>query len=153
MAQRRHRAIGHRDRAVHAAFDLRQHEGAGGARDMRARARLRPGAGMQSGADRKREQRVPGRIKFDLVDAITVTVIPAQYRRVVVGGEAKPDGFRGAERRAERVELVTGPAGILADERRTKHPVSLQQIVRFERRRLVGDVVHRGVSSAEGPQY
>ena len=107
---------------------------------MRTRARGRPRTGMQPGFDRERKQRMPGRMKFDFVDAMTVTVERAQHRRIDVGGEAEPYGFRFAQRLAERVKFFRRPAGLLAHKRRTKHAVGLQQIVRFERRRLVGDL-------------
>ena len=101
---------------------------------------------MQPGFDRERKQRMPSRMKFDFVDAMTIAVERAQHRRVGIGGEAEPYGLRLAQRLAERVEFVRRPAGFLAHKCRTKHAVGLQQIVGFERRRLVGDLIHRCVS-------
>src|SRR5262249_7737460 len=124
--------------------------GACGAGDMRTRAWRRPRARMQPGFDRKRKQSMPGRVKFDFVDAVTVAVERAQHWRVGIGGIAKPYGFRLSQPLAERADFVRRPPGVLARKRRTKHAVSLQKIVRLERRRLVGDLisdlVHRCVS-------
>src|ERR1700720_3998717 len=79
-------------------------------------------------------------MKFDFVDAVAVTVERAQHRRIDVGGEAEPDGFRFAECLAECVEFVRRPAGFLAHESRTKRAVGFKQFVGFGRRRLVGDL-------------
>src|SRR5262249_47820149 len=144
MAQRRHRAIGHRDRAVNAAFDLRQHEGARGAGHMCTWTWRRPWTGMQSSFDRERKQCMPSGMKFDLVEAMAVTVECAQHRRVGISGEAELYRFRGSEHLAERAEFVHRPVGFIAHKRRNKHTVALQQIVRLKRRRLVSDLIHRG---------
>src|SRR6516225_12173584 len=96
---------------------------------------------------------MPGRMKIDFVDAMTVAVERAQHRRIGVGGKAEPNGIRLAQRLTERVEFVRGPTGVLAHKRGAKHTVGLQQVVGFERRRLVGDFIHRSVPSAEGSSY
>jgi hypothetical protein len=101
---------------------------------------------MQPGFGGERKQRMPSGMKFDFVDAMTVAVEGAQHRRIDVGGEAELYGFRRAQRLAERGEFADRPASLLAYKGRMKDAVGLQQIVRFERRRLVGDLVHRCVS-------
>ena len=55
---------------------------------------------MQTGCECDCEKFVPGRMEFDLVEAVTVTIERAQLRSEFIGIEAKPDGFRLAERRA-----------------------------------------------------
>ncbi len=65
LAQRRHRAVGHGDRAIDAALDLREHVGAGGARDMRAGLAARP-RGSHAGLREVRSPSVharPGEIR------------------------------------------------------------------------------------------
>jgi hypothetical protein len=100
---------------------------------------------MQSGFDGERQERMPGRVKFHFVDAMTVTVESAQHRRMEIGGKAKPYRLRLAQSLAKRTEFVRRPAGFLARYCLAKHAVGLQEIVRFERRRLVSDWVHRCV--------
>ena len=60
-----------------------QHEQRG-ARDVRARARLAPGQGVQPVRDGDVQQLVPGGVELDLVDAVAVAVVRAQHRRVLV---------------------------------------------------------------------
>ena len=55
---------------------------------------------MQTGCKCDCEELVPGRMEFDLVEAMTVTIERAQLRSEFIGVETKPDGFRLAERRA-----------------------------------------------------
>ena len=63
IAQRRHGGKSHRDRAAHAALDLVQQEGGGGAGDMRARPRLGPGQVVHALGLRPFHQGVPGRVE------------------------------------------------------------------------------------------
>ena len=84
LLERRHRTIGHRQRTIDAALDLREHVGAGGARDMRARLRLGPRARMQTGVERDRHQIVPGGMKLDLVDAMAEAVVALEHWRIAV---------------------------------------------------------------------
>ena len=79
---------------------------------------------MQAGAERDRQQFVPGRMKIDLVDAMAETVEAAQARQIFVGVEAKLDGLRLAQRRAERVEAGLAPAGAFALDRLAQHDVA-----------------------------
>jgi hypothetical protein len=150
MAQRRHRAIGHRDRAIHAAFDLRQHVGPDGTRHMRSRSRLCPRAGVKSGCHGDRHQLVPSGVEFDFVDTMAVPVERAKKGRIPVGFETEPDSFGFAERLAERDQFGFGPTGVLARQRFAQYSVGLQEIVRLKRRRLVGNLIHRGAWSQFG---
>ena len=65
---------------------------------------------MQAGAQRDRQQLVPGRMEVDLVEAMAVAVERTQDRRILVGVEAELDRFRLAERGAERGEPVFAPS-------------------------------------------
>ncbi len=147
LPQRRHRAVGHGDRAIDPALDLREHVSAGGARDMRAFLRLRPGAGMQPGFAGDRQHGVPGRMKLDLVDAVAEAVEALELRRIAVGGKAERDRVRLAEFAAEHAEFPVRPGRALALDRRAQHGVAGEQIIGLERRRLVRDLEHRHPSS------
>ena len=143
LPQGRHRAIGHGERATDPAFDLHEQVEPGRARHVRTRFRLRPRARMQAGAQRDRQQFMPGRMEFDLIDAVTVAVEGTQGRRILVGVEAELDGLRLAQRRAERLQPVFRPARLLARDRLAQHRVAGEQVIGLERRRLVGDLEHR----------
>ena len=97
---------------------------------------------MQAGAQRNRHQRVPGRVVVDFVEAMAVAVERAQHRRVFIGVEAELNGFRLAERGAERVQPVFRPARPLALYRLAQDGIAREQIIGLERRRLVADLDH-----------
>src|SRR5215471_7276424 len=104
---------------------------------------------MQAGGESDREQFVPGRMKFDLVQTMTITIERAQLRRESVGIEAEPDGFRLAERRAQVGQLAFCPACTFALHGLTEHSVAGEQIIELERRRLVLDLEHPDKASGK----
>ena len=97
---------------------------------------------MQAGAQRDSHQFVPGRMEVHLVEPVAVAVERAQNRRVFVGIETKLHRLRLAERGAERGEPFLRPTRLLALDRFAQHGVACEQIIRLERRRLVGDLEH-----------
>ena len=124
ITQGRHRAVGHGERAINPALDLVEHVGAGRARHMGAWFRIGPRARMQASTQRDGHERVPGRMVVHFVKAMTETVERAQARRIFIGVEAELDGFRLAERGAERAQPVVRPARPLALDRRTQHGIA-----------------------------
>src|SRR6476659_9680037 len=104
---------------------------------------------MQTVGESDREQFMPGRMEFDLVQAMTITVERAQLRRESVGIEAEPDGFRLAERRAQGGQLAFCPACTFALHGLTEHSVAGEQIIGLERRRLVLDLEHPDKASGK----
>ena len=111
MAQARHRAVGHGERAISTALDLVEHVAACGARDMRAWFRIGPGARMQAGAQRDGHERVPGRMEVDFVEAMAVAVEGAQGRRDICWRRNRAARFPAcrAWRRARSVRLPPSP--------------------------------------------
>src|SRR5215475_10734410 len=109
---------------------------------------------MQTGGESDREKFVPGRMEFDLVQAVTVTIERAQLRSKSVGIEAKPDGLRLAECRAESGQLVFCPTCTFALHGLAEHRVAGKQIIGLKRRRLVLDIEHPDKASGkDAPWY
>src|SRR5258707_10768348 len=109
---------------------------------MRAGFRLGPRARMQPGFERNSQKFVPGRMKLDLVEAMTVAVERAQLRRGFIGVETELDGFGFTESGAQCGEFAMRPTGTLTRHRLTQNNVAREQIVGLERRRLVLDLEH-----------
>ena len=95
---------------------------------------------MQPGLESELKQFVPCRMKFDLIEAVTITIKRTQLWREFVGIKTELDRFRLAERRAERAQLVLGPTGRFTPDGFAKRAIARKQIVGFERRRLVLDL-------------
>ena len=62
-------------------------------------------------------------MKFDLIEAMTVTIKRPQLRRISVSVEAKLNGFRLAQRCAQRGQPRFRPTGTLAPDRFAQHGV------------------------------
>ncbi len=97
---------------------------------------------MQPGRKRDAEQFVPGRMKFDLVDAMAEAIEGAQVRRIAVGGKAKRDGLGFAQRGAERAKVAFRPRRAFTPHRVAQDRIAAEQAVGLERRRLVADLEH-----------
>src|SRR6185437_9584075 len=151
LPQRRYRTVGHGQRAQHAAFDLAEHVAAGRAQHMRARLRIGPRARMQAALQRQSHQRVPCGMKLDLIQTMTETVEGLELRWKTVGGEAERDGLRQAELTAEAGQPALAPVGAFARDGLTQHEVAGEEVVAFERRRLVLDLEHVPSSSRSRP--
>ena len=95
----------------------------------------RHGQGVQPVAHRGADQRVPGRVKLDLVDAVAEPVVGAQLGRVLVRLAPQRERLR----RAWRMHRPRPPAprriATLAAQRLDQHPVTAEGVVA---RRLVG---------------
>src|SRR5215475_3353576 len=104
---------------------------------------------MQTGGESDREKFMPGRMEFDLVQAMAVTIERAQLRSKSVGIEAEPDGLRLAERCPQGRQFAFCPARALALHGFSEHSVAGKQIVGLERRRLVLDLEHPDKASGK----
>src|SRR5262245_39643966 len=105
MPQSRDRAIGHCERTVHAAFDLPEHVSPAGAGYVRSRFWICPGTRVKTGRKCDFEQLMPGRVKIDLVEPVTVTIEGAQLRGKLVGVEPELHGFGLAKPCAELSQI------------------------------------------------
>ena len=121
-AQRRHCREGHRKRAADARLHLAEQHERRRARDVRARPLVHPRQRVDLRLEPEREQRVPGRMKLDLVDPLAVAVVRPQHGRVLVR-EPAPVERLPAERLSPRDEpLLVRPAA-LAPQRLDERPV------------------------------
>ena len=57
---------------------------------------------------------MPGRVKFDFIEPVTIAIERPQLRREFVGIEAKLDGLRLAELGTQRFQFSAGPSGAFA---------------------------------------
>ena len=111
-------------------------------RHVRAIGRIDPRRGVQSGADRDPHQLVVLRQILDLVDAVAVPIVRAEYRWVLVR-EATPQLRLVAVRtRAECAYVPFGRAGTLAMQTLQQRRES-GDVATGERWHLVADVVRR----------
>src|SRR5690242_3345035 len=111
---------------------------------MRTGFGICPGARMQTGFQSNSQERVPGRMKFDLVEAMAVAIESPQLRRELVGIEPELNGFRPAQRATQRVEFSAGPRCTLPLHRLTQNDIAREQIIGLKRRGLVPHLEHRG---------
>src|SRR5260221_10677369 len=95
---------------------------------MRAGFRLGPRARMQPGFERNSQKFVPGRMKLDLVEAMTVAVERAQLRRGFICGETELDGFRVTESGAPCGEFTMRPTGTLPRPPLAQNNIAREQI-------------------------
>ncbi len=113
-AQRRHRRVGHRDRAA-----VRRPRPAASSMNSAARATWAPGRGSRQGsacrpcADAEPHQLVPGGVELHLVDAVAVAIVGAQHAAGTrwPGSPSAIDLRRAADARRTRVQRVLRPAG------------------------------------------
>ena len=139
-AQRRHGAVGHRDRADHARVGLRPQQLERRAGDVRARLRVAPRERVDLALDRAAQQPVPARVQLDLVDPVPVAVVGEQPRLVALGAAAVRLRLGRAGHDAAVAHAVDGPARPLALERLLERHVGRQQVDVLERDGLVEDV-------------
>src|SRR5439155_177737 len=105
-----------------------------------ARARVAPGERVQLVADGETQKRMPGGVELDLVDAVAVAVVGAEDRRIGVRLHAPAE--RLAPRQlAEPPEALFRPGGTLPANALRQGAVGGEQVVAFERGRLVQDLV------------
>jgi hypothetical protein len=81
---------------------------------------------MQAGADRDIQQFVPGRMKLDLINAMTEAVERLEVRRIAVGGKAERDRFGLAELAAEHAKLALRPHRAFARHRLAQHRIATE---------------------------
>ena len=139
-AQRRHGAVGHRDRAHHAGVGLRPQQLERRAGDVRARLRVAPRERVDLALDRAAQQPVPARVQLDLVDPVPVAVVGEQPRLVALGAAAVRLRLGRAGHDAAVAHAVDRPARPLALERILQRHVGRQQVDVLERDGLVEDV-------------
>src|SRR5260221_12896111 len=103
---------------------------------MRAGFRLGPRARMQPGFERNSQKFVPGRMKLDLVEAMTVAVERAQLRRGFFCGGNELECFLFYESGAQCGEFIILPTRTLTRHRLPPKKVPRSQIVSLRRRRV-----------------
>jgi hypothetical protein len=99
--------------------------------------------------DAEAQERMPGGVELDLVDALTEAVVRAQDGRVLVREAAELERLAAAEP-AERGAPLLRRAAALAPERLDERPVLGEQVVPCERGRLVGGVKVRARAASIG---
>jgi hypothetical protein len=133
----------HGERAERTRLDLRMEEVARAARGHRAGARVRVGERVQPLLAQQREQFVPGRMEFDLVDALAARTVRAQFGLVAVGEVGECERLRFAQRLAVVRQGLAVPVRARARERLAERGVGGEEVVVGKRRRLVRDFVCR----------
>ena len=98
---------------------------------------------MKTGLKSNFEQLVPGRVKIDFVEPVTVAVERMKLRGKLVGIETELDGLGFAEPDAQFGQIAFGPACAIAAHRLAQYRIAREQIVRLKRRRLVLNLEHR----------
>jgi hypothetical protein len=123
-----------------AGLGLRPDVELGGAGGVRTGPLIGPGRRVQAVADGGAHQRVPGGVKFHLVDPVAPPVVAAQHGRMLVGqpGLLARDG--GARAAAQGVQLIGGPAGAFPRGRLQQRRV-VRYVVAGQRRNLVTDLM------------
>src|SRR5260221_6343232 len=96
---------------------------------MRAGFRLGPRARMQPGFERNSQKFVPGRMKRDLVEAMTVAVERAQLRRGFIGVGTEVGGFPVTAGGAQCGEVSFGATRAPTRHRLAPHNIAPRQIV------------------------
>ena len=91
-AQRRHRGVGHRDRAGVARLDLGEQHESGRAGHVRAGFRVGPRAGVHPVGDGLADDPMVGGVVAHLVDAVAVPVVSGQGGHVGVRGFGRVAG-------------------------------------------------------------
>jgi len=85
---------------------------------------------------------MPRRVELDLVDPVAESIVRAEARWVLVR-QPSPLERRSGEERAELTRARGRPASALTLECFGERPVLGEQVVAFERRRLVGRGAYR----------
>ncbi|MNO74797.1 hypothetical protein D3C76_658110 [compost metagenome] len=143
QAHRRNTGECHGQRAAAAGLGLTVQVRHGGAGDMGTVLRMSPGQRSQAMADRRAHQLVIGRMKLHQVDAMTVAVMAAEHRFVLVGQKASFHQWS-AGQRSVCVNPRFGPTGPKAPRPFLKRQVDAVQVGAVQRGRLVGDFVGFG---------
>ncbi len=104
--ERGHGGERHRERAADARLDLAEQHEQRRPRDVRARLRLDPRERLQARVEAEPEQRVPGGMELDLVDALAVAVVRPQ---LAAGARLRAGPIRAARRRASRRTRRSAP--------------------------------------------
>src|SRR5205823_3433135 len=118
-----------------------------GPRPASARARVAPGERVQLVGDGETQERMPGGVELDLVDAVAVAVVGTEDRRIGVRLHAPAE--RLAPRQlTEPPEALFRPGGALPADALRQGAVGGEQVVAFERGWLVQDLVRGHRASA-----
>jgi hypothetical protein len=99
--------------------------------------------------DAEAEERMPGGVELELVDALTEPVVRAQDGRVLVREAAELERLAAAESPERRAALLLAGASLPA-QRLDERPVLGEQVVARERRRLVRGVEVRARAASIG---
>ena len=142
LAQRRHAGVGHRHRALRTVFHLADHQVACRPQHLRAFA-VQPRRGVRAVADRQGQQRVPGGMEFNLVDAMALTVVVLQRGRVAVGEARQIERFATPQQRAQQLQRSRAGRATLRLHGFAQGRIGQVQVEVFQRRH--GVVYYVGV--------
>jgi hypothetical protein len=120
---------GHGERAQRAGFELRVQKVARAARGHGAALRVRERQCVQTLATQQREQRVPGRMEFERVDAFAARVVRGEFGRVTVREVGEGEHVGRAQRGAIARERLGVPAGAFALHGGCQRRVAREQVV------------------------
>src|SRR5262249_32857471 len=139
---------GHRQGTTCTFIDLvpEHHERSSG--DVSARAALEPRERMCPRLDPKTHQGVVSRMVADLVDPISKPVMRAKLWWKSVCLDSPLQRLRPAQKLSKTVRLSFDPLTIVAANRLSKSNIALEEIIVFERWRLVGNGVSGGTDLA-----
>jgi hypothetical protein len=115
----------------------------GGARHVRARARVAPRQRVDLALDGAAQQPVPARVQLDLVEPVAEAVVREQPRLVALGAAAVLLRLGRAGHQATVAHAVDRPAAALALERLLQRHVGREQVDVLERDGLIEDVRRR----------
>ncbi|OIQ73235.1 hypothetical protein GALL_451310 [mine drainage metagenome] len=131
------RAVGHGGRAHRPGLDLGLQDESCRPRHMRPGLRPRPGSAMQPAPGDAGHQRMPRRVKLDLVAPEAAGVECLQLGRMRIREAPLIETLRRAQFCALRHELRLGPAPAVMSQRLAQCRVGQVQVVAAERRRLI----------------
>ncbi|CFP77125.1 Uncharacterised protein [Bordetella pertussis] len=141
--QQGHRGVGHGGGTQGAGLHLALHQVGGRARHVRARHGLRPGPAVQPARHDAGHQRVPGRVKGDLVLPVAGRVIGQQARRIAIGLGGGLQRLGPAQPCAVLAQLGLEGRGALTPHGLLQHRIGLVQRIIFQRCDLVGHLVRK----------
>src|SRR5689334_12520769 len=91
---------------------------------------------------------MPGGMELDHVPAPAEAVEAVQHRRIAVGLEAPLDRLGAPQNATEIAETLARPAAALARHGLVERPIALEQVVIYQRRGLILDVVRGGAMAS-----
>ena len=100
-----------------------------------------PREGVKTVSDRQVEKPVPGRMEFNAVDPVAITVMSSELGRVAVGEKAPLVDLGGCDPPSKFPDPVDGPSGVVALQCVDQGWLRCGQVVLVERGGLIQDLV------------